>query len=65
MVGREEKEVSPHHIEKLAAEVAKLTERLEAAEKKIAALEKSTVKVSPHLHNVERRDFHAVSELNW
>jgi predicted nucleic acid-binding Zn-ribbon protein len=57
--------MSPAHFAKLQKEITALTARLVAAEKKIAALEKSTVKISPHLSNVERRDFHAVSELNW
>jgi hypothetical protein len=47
--------MSPAHIAKLAADIAALTKRLETAEKKIAELEKSTVKVSPHLHRRETR----------
>jgi hypothetical protein len=47
--------MSPHHIEKLAAEVKALTAKLAAAEKRIAELERTAVKVSPHLHNVEHR----------
>ena len=48
--------MSPAHIAKLAADIAALTKRLDAAEKRIAELEKPTIKVSPHLHNVERRE---------
>jgi uncharacterized protein YhaN len=44
--------MSPHHIEKLANQVAELSARLAEAEKKIAALEKST---PPHLARIERR----------
>jgi hypothetical protein len=47
--------MSPHHIEKLAAQVMELSKRLAAAEKRIAELERTAVKVSPHLHNVEHR----------
>jgi hypothetical protein len=48
--------MSPAHITRLEKEFAALSTRLAAAEKRIAELEKSTVKVSPHLHNVERRE---------
>jgi len=44
--------MSPHHVEVLAKEVAKLSVRLAAAEQKIAVLEKSA---PPHLAKIERR----------
>jgi hypothetical protein len=44
--------MSPAHINKLAAQIVELTKRLAVAEKKIAALEKST---PPHLAKIERR----------
>jgi ubiquinone biosynthesis protein UbiJ len=51
-VDRQQEKVSPHHVEQLAKEVAKLSAMLAALDKRLAVLEKST---PPHMQGIERR----------